>query len=71
MVETMGPGSPADAAFYGARKTPRSSKAPAAVEVRVRAERRGVAVFEFREPMLASGPALGAASPPSAPAPRR
>jgi transposase len=40
MVETMGPGSPADAASYEPRKTPRSSRAPAAVEVRVRAERR-------------------------------
>jgi transposase len=41
MAELAEPGSPADWASYEARKTPRRSRGPAAaVEVRVRAERR-------------------------------
>src|SRR4029453_12697062 len=41
MAELAEPGSPADGASYEARKTPRRSAGPmAAVEVRVRAERR-------------------------------
>src|SRR5215210_8234663 len=40
MAEVAEPGSPADVASYEARKTPRRSRGPAAVEVRVRAERR-------------------------------
>ncbi|WP_343898396.1 IS66-like element accessory protein TnpA, partial [Craurococcus roseus] len=62
MVETMEPGSPADAASYGARKTPRSSRAPAAVEVRIRAERRRSWTPEDKLGIVRETPEPGAVS---------